>query len=47
MTGYAVFGPDYTDQVSGTGVDGTYADLSYVDDLGYTSQWCQLEPARV
>lgn len=34
--GYAVFGPDYTGPVTGTGVDYTYADLTYVDDLGYT-----------
>ncbi|WP_157557574.1 RHS repeat domain-containing protein [Intrasporangium oryzae] len=36
VTGYAVFGQDYTGPVSGTSVDWTYADLSYVDDLGYT-----------
>ncbi|MBM6405314.1 hypothetical protein JQN72_13800 [Phycicoccus sp. CSK15P-2] len=35
-TGYAVFGQDYTGPVAGTGVDYSYADLSYVDDLGYT-----------
>ena len=35
-TGYAVFGQDYTGPVSGSGVDWTYGDLSYVDDLGYT-----------
>ncbi|WP_347350153.1 hypothetical protein [Intrasporangium sp.] len=35
-TGYAVFGPDYTGPVTGPGVDWSYADLSYVDDLGYT-----------
>ncbi|HET7397586.1 MAG TPA: DNRLRE domain-containing protein, partial [Intrasporangium sp.] len=41
VTGYAVFGQDYTGTVAGSGtswpgVDWTYADLSYVDDLGYT-----------
>ena len=36
VNGYAVFGPDYTGPVSGTGVDWSYADLSYVDDIGYT-----------
>jgi RHS repeat-associated protein len=36
VAGYAVFGPDYTGPVSGTGIDWSYADLSYVDDLGYT-----------
>jgi large repetitive protein len=34
--GYAVFGPDYTGAVSGTGVDWGAADLQYTDDLGYT-----------
>jgi YD repeat-containing protein len=36
VTGYAVFGQDYTGAVTGSGVDWGYADLSYVDDLGYT-----------
>ncbi|MBP6524266.1 MAG: hypothetical protein KA249_02475 [Dermatophilaceae bacterium] len=36
VTGYAVFGQDYTGAVSGSGVDWSYGDLSYVDDLGYT-----------
>ena len=35
-TGFAVFGQDYTGPVTGSGVDWTHADLSYVDDLGYT-----------
>ena len=36
VTGYAVFGQDYTGAVTGSGVDWSYGDLSYVDDLGYT-----------
>ncbi|KGN32300.1 hypothetical protein N802_18220 [Knoellia sinensis KCTC 19936] len=36
VTGFAVFGQDYTGPTSGGGTDWTYADLSYVDDLGYT-----------
>jgi YD repeat-containing protein len=36
VTGYAVFGQDYSGAVTGSGVDWGYADLSYVDDLGYT-----------
>lgn len=34
--GYAVFGPDYTGAISGTGVDWSRADLQYADDQGYT-----------
>ncbi|GAA2085893.1 hypothetical protein GCM10009821_29440 [Aeromicrobium halocynthiae] len=33
--GYAVFGPDYTGPVTGSGVDWTYADLQYIDAKGY------------
>ena len=36
VTGFAVFGQDYTGPVTGTGIDWTYADLAYTDDLGYT-----------
>lgn len=36
VNGFAVFGQDYPGPVTGTGVDWTYGDLSYVDDLGYT-----------
>lgn len=38
VTGFAVFGQDYTGpaSVADAGTDWTYADLSYVDDLGYT-----------
>ncbi|PRY56998.1 RHS repeat-associated protein [Knoellia remsis] len=36
VTGFAVFGQDYTGPVTGTSVDWSYADLSYVDALGYT-----------
>jgi RHS repeat-associated protein len=36
VTGFAAFGQDYTGPVTDPGVDWTYADLSYVDDLGYT-----------
>ena len=36
VTGYAVFGSDYTGPISGTGVDWTKADLQYADDQGYT-----------
>ena len=36
VTGYAVFGADYTGPTSGTGVDWTRADLQYADDQGYT-----------
>jgi RHS repeat-associated protein len=36
VAGYAVFGQDYTGPVTGAGVDYSYADLSYVDDQGYT-----------
>lgn len=35
-TGYAVFGQDYTGAVTGSGVDWSYADLQYADELGYT-----------
>ncbi|NMM22186.1 MAG: DNRLRE domain-containing protein, partial [Phycicoccus sp.] len=36
VTGYAVFGADYTGPVTGAGVDWSYADLQYADDQGYT-----------
>jgi RHS repeat-associated protein len=36
VTGFAVFGQDYTGPVTGTGIDWTYADLAYTDALGYT-----------
>jgi large repetitive protein len=36
VTGYAVFGADYTGPTSGTGVDWPRADLQYADDQGCT-----------
>ncbi|WP_342666670.1 RHS repeat protein [Knoellia subterranea] len=36
VTGFAVFGQDYTGPDTPTGSNWQYADLSYVDDLGYT-----------
>jgi hypothetical protein len=36
VTGYAVFGADYTGPITGTGVDWSRADLQYADAQGYT-----------
>lgn len=36
VTGFATFGQDYSGPDTPTGADWQYADLSYVDDLGYT-----------
>ncbi|MCE1179925.1 MAG: hypothetical protein LWW86_12985 [Micrococcales bacterium] len=36
VTGFATFGQDYTGPDTPTSADWVYADLSYVDDLGYT-----------